>query len=97
MSNIPANSGACCLPDVDGVTYIKVGPQGHPVGMRGLETIFQQLYLMGRRPQDAADEELVGMARMYNWIAHKASVEADYAVALRKAYTAFYERQEQQK
>lgn len=97
MGKFPANSGACCLPDVNGITYINVGRQGHPVGMRGLETIFQQLYRMGRRPEDATDDELVGMARMYNWIANKTSIEADYAVALRKAYAAFYDRQEKQK
>lgn len=96
MGKIPMNSGACCLPDVNGVTYILVGPQRHPVGMRGLETIFEQLYLMGRRPEDAADEELVEMARMYNWIARKPPIEADYAAALRKAYTAFCKRQEKQ-
>jgi len=51
---------------------------------------------MGRRPEDATDAELVGMARKYNWIADKESIEADHAVALRQAYAAFFARQEKQ-
>jgi len=83
MDRLPSGSGACCLPNVDGITYIKIGPQGQTVGMRGLDTIFQQLFAMGRRPEDASDAELVGMARKFNWIADKASIEGDYAVAVR--------------
>jgi len=94
MDRMPPGSGACCLPNVDGITYIKIGPQGHTVGMRGLDTIFQQLFAMGRRPEDATDAELVGMARKFNWIADKASIEAGYAVALRQAYAAFFARRE---
>jgi hypothetical protein len=94
MGKMPPGTGACCLPNVAGITYIRIGPQGHTVGMRGLDTIFQQLYAMGRRPEDATDEELVGMAHKYNWIAENSSVEADYAVALHQAYAAFYDRQE---
>ncbi len=94
MGKIPPGTGACCLPNVAGITYVKIGPQGHTVGMRSLDTIFQQLYAMGRRPEDAPDEELVGMARKFNWIAENSSVEADYAAALRQAYAACYDRQE---
>lgn len=95
MNRIPSGSGACCLPNVDGITYIKIGSQGHTVGMMGLDKVFQQLYAMGRRPEDATDDELVGMARRFNWIPEKESVEADYGVALRRAYAAFYDSQEQ--
>jgi hypothetical protein len=94
MDRMPPGSGACCLPNVDGTTYIKIGPQGHTVGMMGLDKVFQQLYAMGRHPEDATDAELVGMARKFNWIAGKASIESDYAVALRRAYAPFYNSQE---
>lgn len=90
-------SGACCLPMADGLSYIKVGAQGHLVGMMNLETIFQQLWLMQRTPDEASDEELIGMARRFNYIPHKPAIEADYAEALRKAYTLFYARQEAKK
>lgn len=94
MNRMPPGSGACCLPNVAGITYIQIGPQGHTVGMMGLDKVFQQLYAMGRRPEDATDEELVGTARKFNWIPRNSSVEADYAVALRQMYAAFFDRQE---
>ncbi|HSF80285.1 MAG TPA: hypothetical protein VLA49_03570 [Anaerolineales bacterium] len=94
MEKMPSGTGACCLPNVAGITYIQIGPQGHTVGMMGLDTVVQQLYAMGRRPEDATDEELVGMARKFNWIAKNSSLEADYAAALRQVYAAFFNRQE---
>ena len=94
MAGMTPGSGACCLPNVDGITYIQIGPQGHTVGMRGLDTVFQQLFLMGRSPEDATDAELVGMARKFNWIPDKASIEADYAVALRRAYAVYHASRE---
>ncbi len=94
MNKSPLGSGVCCLPNVDGITYIKLGPQGESIGMVGLKTIFRQLLAMGRRPEDATDTELVGIARKFNWIANAEAVEVDYAAALRQAYAVFYARQE---
>lgn len=94
MDKMPPGSGACCLPQVGGITYIQLGPQGTSVGMSGLDKVFQQLLAMGRRPEDATDAELVGMARKFNWIPDKTSIEADYAIALRQTYTAFFARRE---
>ena len=95
MSEKPIANGACCLPNVSGVTYLQVGPRQVTIGMMGLEGIFEQLYLMGRRPEEASDAELVGMARTFNYIPERPSTEADYGEALRKAYAAFYARKEQ--
>ncbi len=94
MDKMPPGSGACCLPQVGGITYIQLGPQGTSVGMSGLDKVFQQLLAMGRRPEDATDAELVGMARKFNWIPDKAIIEADYAIALRQTYAAFFARRE---
>ena len=94
MSKMPPGSGACCLPNVNGVTYINIGSPGLTVGMMGLDKIFQQLFAMGRHPDEATDAELVGLARKFNWIPDKASIEVDYAIALRRAYTAFYASRE---
>ncbi len=94
MNKSPPGSGACCLPNVDGIAYIRLGLQGDAVGMMGLKTIFLQLLTMGRRPEDATDAELVGMARKFNWIPSAATVEAVYAIALRQSYGGFYARQE---
>lgn len=93
MSGTPFGSGACCPQRADGITHLKVGPRGHIVGMMGLESVFQQLYALGRRPEEAADAELVGMARKFNYIPDRASVAAEYAAALREAYRGFYSRQ----
>jgi hypothetical protein len=91
MNRMPPGSGSCCLPSADGISYLKVG--GDPIGMRGLDTIFKQLLALERLPEDASDEELVGMARKLNYIPYKAAIEAEYAEALRKAYAAFYVQQ----
>jgi hypothetical protein len=49
---------------------------------------------MGRKPDEISDEELIGMARRYNYISRNAEVEADYAAAFRKAYAGYFARQE---
>jgi hypothetical protein len=79
------------------LTYLKVSAWGVTVGVMGLDTVFQQLLMMGRRPEETTDTELVGMARKFNYIPDRETVEADYAVALRRAYAAFYVRQEQKR
>lgn len=92
MSKIPFGKGACCPPSVEGVTYLKIGSQQRTVGMMGLETVFQQLYALGRRPDTMTEAELIGMARKSNYIPHGATTEAEYAVALREAYARFCDR-----
>lgn len=94
MPTPPAGSGECCLPNAEGITFLKIGDQCVPVGMLGLDQVFQQLVMMERRPEDTADTELVGMARKFNYIPGRESVEADYASALRQAYALYCERQE---
>ncbi len=94
MSGTPLGGGACCPPRMEGVTYLEIGPRRIRVGMMGLETVFQQLYAVGRQPGEATDAELVGMARKSNYIPERAATEADYAVALQEAYARFYARQE---
>jgi len=92
MSGPPPGSGACCAPRSQGITSLTIGDV--TVGMVGLETVFRQLTAMGRRPEEASDAELVGMARASNWIPHKPAVEAEYGSALRGAYRAYVARQE---
>jgi hypothetical protein len=94
MDKTPSGDGACCLPNGEGLTYLKVGPRGVTVGMMNLDAGFKQLLAMGRRPEEATDAELLGMARRFNYIPDRSGVEADYAAALRRAYAAFCTRQE---
>jgi len=94
MNKTPFEGRACCPPRVEGITHIDVGTRRIRVGMMGLEAVFQQLYAMGRCPEETTDAELVSMARKSNYIPERAATEADYAVALREAYARFYARQE---
>jgi hypothetical protein len=94
MGKPSASDGACCLPGVDGVTYLKVGQRGVTIGMMNLEMVFKQLLALGRHPEETTDEELLGMARRFNYIPDRPNVTADYAAALRQAYAAFCVRQE---
>lgn len=91
MSSIP-NKEPCCLPQADGLTYLKIGPGQIVVGMIGLETIFKQLLIWGRSPEEIGDAEIIGMARKSNYIRSDPEAEANYAAALRKAYASYYER-----
>ena len=93
MDKTPSGDGACCLPNGEGLTYLRVGSRGVTIGMMNLDAVFQQLVAMGRRPEEAADEELLDMARRFNYISDRPNVAADYAAALRRAYDAFCARQ----
>lgn len=93
MDKTPSSDGACCLPNGEGLTYLKVGPRGVTIGMMNLEAAFQELVAMGRSPEEATDEELLSLARRFNYIPAGPNVAADYAAALRRAYTAFCARQ----
>ncbi len=85
-------TGACCPRNDDGVTQLSLGA-GPTVGVRGLNSVFEQLWALGRNPEQAADAELVGMVRAQkNYIPAQADVEARYAAALRRAYAAFCAR-----
>jgi hypothetical protein len=94
MDKTPAGDGACCLPNREGLTYLKVGPRGVTIGMSNLDAVFEQLFALGHSPEEATDTELLGMARRFNYIPDRSGVEADYAAALRRAYSAFCARQE---
>ncbi len=92
MSSGPRLTGACCPKGDDNVTQLRLR-DGLTVGIMGLTTAFEQLLAMGRSPDEATDEELLGMARARkNYIPSKASIEAIYATALRREYAAFYAR-----
>jgi hypothetical protein len=92
MSSGPWLTGACCPKGDDNVTQLRLG-EGHTVGVIGLGAVFEQLLAMGRSPDEATDGELLGMVRARkNYVPAKASIEATYATALRRAYAAFCAR-----
>ncbi len=94
MGKTPSGEGACCLPNSEGLTYLKVGPRGITIGMMNLDVVFKQSLALGRRPDEITDEELLSSARRFNYIPAGPNVAADYAAALRRAYAAFCARQE---
>ena len=63
-----------------------------PVGLTGLEEIFQSLYDLNREPEERLGPELVQHAQGHNYI--PASAEADYAAALLREYRVFWEQQQ---
>jgi len=92
MSSQPMMTGACCPKSDDSVTQLRLR-EGHSVGIMGLNAAFEQLWAMERKPEEATDEELLGMARAQrNYITPKPDVEALYAAALRREYISFYAR-----
>lgn len=75
------------------MTQLRLADDGHTVGIMGLNAVFEQLWASRRQPDEATDEELVGMVRAQkNYITARADVEAKYAAALRREYAAFYAR-----
>jgi hypothetical protein len=92
MSSQPMMTGACCPKSDDSVTQLRLR-EGHSVGVMGLTTAFEQLWAMGRKPEEATDAELLGMARAQrNYITPKSDIEALYAAALRREYASFCAR-----
>jgi uncharacterized metal-binding protein len=66
---------------------------GKQVTLAGLPLIFQQLYEMGRRPEEGAAADILATVKVYNPI--PASAEADYATALLREYAAYCGKQEE--
>ncbi len=90
MNKPPPGSGSCCNPNAAGLSYIKIGSEQRVIGMMNLDYIFFQLFELDRKPEDATDKELVGMARKFNYIQTHPDIEGAFASALRKAYTTYY-------
>lgn len=82
---MPAQKRACCSGPPPKLVYIRV--RGSPVGLVGIEQIFERLYQAGRKEDDSLEQELVEQARIYNYIAPGS--ERDYGWGLRMAYRAF--------
>jgi hypothetical protein len=89
MSSQPMMTGACCPKSDDSVTQLRLR-EGRSVGIMGLNATFEQLWALGRKPEEATDAELLGMVRAQrNYITPKPDIEALYAAALRREYAAF--------
>ena len=50
MEKTPSGTGSCCLPQAQGLTYLRVGTKQHVVGMMNLEVVFRHLLLLEHSP-----------------------------------------------
>jgi NAD-dependent dihydropyrimidine dehydrogenase PreA subunit len=74
------------------LSYRQIQVGRFPVGLTGLDEIFQSLFDLHREPENRLGLELVQHARGHNYI--PTSAEADYAAALLREYQLFCEQQE---
>lgn len=51
MSDRPMMPGACCAKSDDSVTQLRLD-EGRTVGVMGLNAVFEQLWAMGRKPDE---------------------------------------------
>ncbi|MDZ7843542.1 MAG: hypothetical protein U5K99_01870 [Anaerolineales bacterium] len=91
----PPDSGSCCLPGAQGVTYLKIGPRQASVGMLNLGIAFQQLYQSGRQLPEISNQDLLESVREFNYISRRSNIEDAYAEALREAYAVYCSKQEE--
>lgn len=92
MDKSSSVSSACCPQRGEGITHLRIGTPGVVIGIMGLEAIFQYLYSQWLKPDEASDAELIRLVRQSNYVPNRPETEADYAVAIRSAYAAFFAR-----
>jgi Pyruvate/2-oxoacid:ferredoxin oxidoreductase delta subunit len=77
------------MPDNKQLGYRQIMVGLFPVGMTGLDEIFEDLYRAQLAPTDELAAELVSRARQHNYV--PASAEQDFRAALVLEYLKFYE------
>ncbi len=75
----------CSCGQSDKIVQLMLGDE--TVGLVGLSQIFEQLYALGRAPEDSVTDELVKMVEAKNYVPPKA--EAEYATVLMREYRKF--------
>jgi len=86
--------GCCCGPR-DEVVQIDLFGDGRTVGVVALNQIFEQLFVMGRAPDDLVKDELLKMVAAKNYVPPK--VEREYAAGLLREYAKFCAQKGKQK
>ena len=75
----------CCGGAGDEIVQLLLGDE--TIGLVGLNQIFEQLYALGRAPEDSVKDELVKMVAAKNYVPPKA--EAEYGTGLLREYKKF--------
>jgi len=76
--------------DKEKLSYRQVIVGRFPTGFSGLDELFAALYRAGETPADNLGRELVGQARVHNYI--PASAEQEFASALLREYRTYWEQ-----
>jgi hypothetical protein len=80
-------TAGCCGGGDAEVTQVAIDERGFTVGIVGLKQVFEQLYAIGRKPQDGVRDELLAMVKTRNYV--PPSAEERYKTALLREYAAF--------
>jgi hypothetical protein len=80
-------TAGCCGGGDAEVTQVAMDDRGFTVGIIGLKQVFEQLYTMGRKPEDRVCDELLAMIKTRNYV--PPSAEERYKAALLREYAAF--------
>ncbi len=75
----------CSCRQSDEIVQIMLGEE--TIGLVALNQIFEQVYLLGRAPDESVKDELLKMVAARNYIPRKA--EAEYATGLLREYKKF--------
>ncbi len=78
----------CACRQSDEIVQILIGDE--TIGLVALNQIFEQLYMLGRTPDESVNDELLKMVAARNYIPHKA--ETEYATGLLREYRKFCDR-----
>ena len=85
----------CCGGQREEIVQVDICCDGRVIGLVGLTTIFEQLFILGRAPDESAKDELLKMVAAKNYVPPKA--EPEYASGLLREYAKFCARKDTQK
>jgi hypothetical protein len=77
----------CCGGEREEIVQVDLFGDGRVIGLVALNQIFEQLYALGRAPDDSVKDELLKMVATKNYVPPK--VEREYAAGLLREYAKF--------
>jgi hypothetical protein len=80
-------TAGCCGGGDDEVTQVVIDDRGFTVGIVGLKQVFEQLDMIGRKPEADVCDELLAMVKTRNYV--PASAEEQCKAALLREYAIF--------
>ncbi|MCX5803881.1 MAG: hypothetical protein NTU69_10200 [Proteobacteria bacterium] len=93
-AQINQGSGPCCAPVTEGYRLLTF-PDGSQAGVIGLDSIFDDAYREGKKPEPSVANELVDRLSEKNYI--PSSQRSQYEAVVLKEYQKFFEAREKGK